>query len=38
MAAEEFGADTLYVSSQFDSDLKRPRMETARLVVISSVA
>ncbi len=36
MAAEEQGADSLYVSSEFDADLKKPRMETARIVRVSS--
>jgi len=36
MAAEESGADTLYVASEFDPQLKRPDMRTARIRRISA--
>ena len=35
MAAEEAGAETLYVACQFDQTLKRPNMKTARLLSVS---
>jgi hypothetical protein len=34
MAAEELGATTLYVSVEFDSALKRPKLDTAQLIRI----
>lgn len=35
MAAEERGADTVYVSAEYDSGLKAPKMETTRVLRIS---
>ena len=35
MAAEEQGADTIYVSTEYDAQLKAPKMETARVLRIS---
>ena len=35
MAAEEAGVDTIYVSTEFDKEQRRPRMETARIRRIS---
>lgn len=36
MAAEEHGAETVYVSSKFDAALNRPELRSARLVGISA--
>ncbi len=36
MAAEEAGVATLYVSADYDDALKRPKLDTARLILIST--
>jgi hypothetical protein len=36
MAAEEAGVTTIYVSTHFDAPLKRPRLESARLITLTS--
>jgi hypothetical protein len=38
MAAEEAGLSSLYVSSEFDPQLKRPRLDSARIITLSQSA
>lgn len=38
MAAEECGVETIYVTSRFDAELKKPDMRTARIVCVSRPA